>query len=403
MSAAGSNLWPLSGKRVCLLGTFASMSRREVGQLVKHHGGVLVAQPSPTVNIIIVGEGTLPLGEGEELDDWLDPATRQAVEDGTIEIVTETQLFQRVGLVDQQPDIHRLYTPAMLARLLNVPVAIVRRWHRRGLIVPVVEVRRLPYFDFQEVATARRLAQLLAAGVSPREIEKKLSALAKYLPNVTRPLAQLSVIIEGRQILLRQGDGLIEPGGQLRFDFGADADIGQQTAARAEAAGATPVQPETICLPTTPEQLCRMAAELEDDGQLTAAAEMYRAAMAAGGPTPQICFQLAELLYRLGELPAARERYYMAIELDEDFVEARANLGCVLAEMGQLDLAIAAFQGALKYHPDYADVHYHLARILEELGRPAEARQHWQHFLAYAPDDSPWSEEARLRLGGCAD
>ena len=75
----------------------------------------------------------------------------------------------------------------MLADLLGVSVAVIRRWHRRGLIVPVREVRRLPYFDFQEVATARRLAELLAAGVSPRAIERQLESLARYLPGVTRP------------------------------------------------------------------------------------------------------------------------------------------------------------------------------------------------------------------------
>ena len=53
-------------------------------------------------------------------------------------------------------------------------------------------MRRLPYFDFQEVAAAQRLAQLLAAGVSPRAIEKKLAGLARLLPGVARPLAQLS-------------------------------------------------------------------------------------------------------------------------------------------------------------------------------------------------------------------
>ncbi len=35
-----------------------------------------------------------------------------------------------------------LYTPAMLARLLDVPVAVIRRWHRRGLIAPEIEVAR---------------------------------------------------------------------------------------------------------------------------------------------------------------------------------------------------------------------------------------------------------------------
>jgi tetratricopeptide (TPR) repeat protein len=221
----------------------------------------------------------------------------------------------------------------------------------------------------------------LAAGVSPRAIEKQLESLARYLPDVARPLAQLSVIVLGKKILLRQGDGLIEPGGQLRFDF--DAWEGAPTPQQA--------------VPTAPEQMCRLAAELEEDGQLAAAAEMYRAAMAAAGPKAEICFQVAELLYRQGDLAGARERYYMAIELDEDYVEARANLGCVLAETGQRELAIAAFEGALRYHPDYADVHYQLARTLDEMHQPDQAEEHWRAFVIQTPD-SPWAEEAHRRL-----
>ena len=119
--------------------------------------------------------------------------------------------------------------------------------------------------------------------------------------------------------------------------------------------------------------------------------------MTAGGPRAEVCFLLAELLYRLGDVFAARERYFMAIELDEDFVEARANLGCVLAETGELELAVAAFQGALAHHRDYPDVHYHLARTLDELNRNEDAEEHWRLFLSLAPD-SPWAAEARSRL-----
>jgi tetratricopeptide (TPR) repeat protein len=317
-------------------------------------------------------------------------------------VISETQLWQRLGLVEPADDIHRLYTPAMLAELLGVPIRVVRRWHRRGLIRPAREVRRLPYFDFHEVTTARRLAELLAAGVSPAAIERKLAALADYLPDVERPLAQLSVIVEGRDLLLRQGDGLIEPGGQRRFDFDAEA-----PAAEDEAPGDSDVAAPspTLTLATTPDQhqqrqpeeLLDAAAELDDDGQLDAAAEMYRAAMAAAGPRADACFLLAELLYRLGDLGGARERYFTAIELDEDFVEARANLGCVLAELGRRDLAVAAFEGALRFHPDYADVHYHLARTLDDLGRPDTAAEHWEQFLDLAPD-SPWADQARARV-----
>jgi tetratricopeptide (TPR) repeat protein len=381
MTNVDENYGVLQGKRLAFVGKLASMSRRDAGQLVRKHGATVLERPDASVHLVVVGEEELPLAEGEGPEEWFDDATRQAAEKGDLQVITETQLWHRLGLVEHEQDIHRLYTPAMLAELLSVPVAVIRRWHRRGLIVPVREVRRLPYFDFQEVAAARRLAELLGAGVSPAAIEKKLNALACYLPGVSRPLAQLSVIVQGKQILLRQGDGLIEPGGQMRFDFDA-----WESAA----------QPERS-IPSTPEQMCSLAAELEEDGQLSAAAEMYRAAMAAGGPKAEICFVVAELLYRQGDLAAARERYYMAIELDEDYVEARANLGCVLAETGQRDLAVAAFEGALRFHGDYADVHYHLARTLDEIGERGRAIEHWERFLALAPD-SPWAAEAAQRL-----
>ena len=422
----------LEGVRLAFVGRLASMSRREAAQLVRRHGAIVADKPSPLVRLVIVGEGELlPSGETEP-DDWFDPATRQAIDDGRIEVLRETQLWQRLGMVDAQQEVHRLYTPAMLAELLHVPVAVIRRWRRRGLIVPAREVRRLPYFDFQEVATARRLAELLAAGMSPDAIERKLASLARYVPGVERPLAQLSVIVEGKEILLRQGDGLIEPGGQLRFDFAND----ERREAPPIALGAglpTPPISATEGLPgdleafgpssgvvgrphhsaggshhsaaaspslgagLDPIETARAAAELEEAGHLDQAADMFRAAMAAGGPTPEWCFQLAELLYRLGDPHGARERYYMAIELDEDYVEARANLGCVLAELGQRELAVAALEGALAFHPEYADAHYHLARILDDLGRSAEAQPHWQAFLDLAPDN-PWADQARHRL-----
>jgi tetratricopeptide (TPR) repeat protein len=371
----------LQDQRIAFVGKLASMAKRDAAQLVRQHGATVLEKPDASTHLIVVGDEQLPVIGSEGQDDWLDEATRRSVEQGTTAIIAETQLWQRLGLVESQHEVHRLYTPAMLAELLGVSVAVIRRWHRRGLIVPVREVRRLPYFDFQEVSTARRLAELLGAGVSPRAIERQLEALARSLPNVARPLAQLSVIVHGKEILLRQGDGLVEPGGQLRFDF--DAWEGEPTHQQA--------------MPTTPDQMCGLAAELEEDGQLAAAAEMYRAAMAAAGPKAEICFQVAELLYRQGDLSGARERYYMAIELDEDYVEARANLGCVLAETGQRELAVAAFEGALRYHPEYADVRYHLARTLDEMHERARALEHWQVFVAQAPD-SPWAEEAKQRL-----
>ncbi len=319
----------LEGKRLLFVGRLASMPRREAARLARRHGAVVAEKPGPKVDLVVLGEEGIPLSAGEEADDLFDPVTREAVDEGTLEVITETQLWQRLGLVEAEHDVQRLYTPAMLAELLSVPVAVVRRWHRRGLIVPVREVRRLPYFDFREVSTARCLAELLAAGLSPRSIEKKLESLARYLPDVERPLAQLSVIVEGKQILLRQGDGLIEPGGQLRFDFQAAEAPAETVEAETvetpedqldggEALLAMTERGELSKLATSPDRMIELAAELEESGQLAAACEIYRAAMAAAGPSPELCFQVAELLYQLGDPTGARERYYRAIELDED-------------------------------------------------------------------------------------
>jgi tetratricopeptide (TPR) repeat protein len=390
----------LAGERVVFVGRLAGMPRREAQQIVRQHGGAVLEKPDASATWLVVGEGDLPLVDGS-LEDALEGGVREAVDRGTLEVVSEAQFWQRLGLVEPQQHVHRLYTPAMLGKLLGVPVSVIRRWQRRGWIVPAREVRRLPYFDFPEVATARRLTELLAAGMSAAEIEKKLAALARYLPDVKRPLAQLSIIVEGRQLLVRQGDGLVEPHGQLRFDFSTSAARSDGEPSTSGAAATTDILAfaRRPTLPaSTPGEMVQLAGQLEDEGQLEAAADMYRAAMAASGPSAEICFLLAELLYQAQDLPAARERYYMAIELDEDYVEARANLGCVLAELGEPELAVSAFEGALAFHDDYPDVHYHLARLFDEMDRAAEATSHWKAFLRLSPT-SPWADEARERLG----
>jgi tetratricopeptide (TPR) repeat protein len=396
-----------ANQRVAFLGRLGGVSRREAYRLVRQQRGQPIERCELPLDVVVIGANELPLTD----DTLLDPALRDAADRGLVEIISETQFWQRLGLVENEQHVRRLYTPVMLAQLLNVSVSIIRRWHRRRLIVPVREVHRLPYFDFQEVATARQLAELLGAGVSPATIERKLAELARWVPDVDRPLAQLSIIVEGRQLLLRQGEGLIDPDGQMRFDFQAaeqpledstDPSAGRRQERLPPSPHVIPIgrllAQEARDLPSV-EQMVAMASDLEDAGQLPDAMETYRTALMAGGPSAELCFRLAELLYMTGDVSAARERYAMAIELDENYVEARANLGCVLWETGAPELAVAAFQGALHLHPGYPDGHYHLARLLDSMGQPSAAEAHWQEFVELAPD-SPWADEARQRLAG---
>ncbi len=415
-SSSTAEPWPsapcLRDQRIVFVGKLAGMPRREACQLVRTHGATVVTGDLATATLVVLGDNE------KDLDATLAslaPEYRilaESIADGRARLVRESELWHLLGLVDDEQGVQRLYTPAMLAELLGVPVAAVRRWHRQGALVACRSVRRLPYFDFTEVAVARHLVALFQAGCSLRVIDRKLAELGRLMPESARPLADPSILVTGRRLFLRRGDDLTEPGGQLLLDFDKPSDAADQSDQKQLLKMSEGVEPhgEQVSMAgdivaeglSMLDQLQQEAIDWEDQGELDRAAEIYRTMLVAGGPSAETHFALADLLYRKGDLSAARERYYAAVELDEEYVEARANLGCVLAENNELELAVAAFQGALSFHADYADVHYHLANTLDRLTQHEEAQLHWQMFLALAPE-SPWADMARSRLGRQAD
>ena len=413
-SDSGSLKHHLQGECVVFVGKLSSMTQSEARELAQKRGADIVDAKSDTsvATLVVIGDGQKDLSTA--LQSMASPPDCEelltAISAGRVRVLHESELWERLGLVgdgDQQQDsVKQLYTPAMLAELLKVPVAAVRHWHRQGILLASRSVRRLPYFNFSEVAIARHLADLHLAGCSLRVIDRKLAELKRSLPEVERPLAEPMLIVSGRCLYVRRGDDLTEPGGQLLIDF--DREEPEEKAVEVEAT------PMVLSMNTGPaervheesstqglsllEELQETALEFEEMGEYQRAAETYRTMLAANGPAAELHFALADLLYRSGDYSAARERYYAAIEMDEEYVEARASLGCVLAETDELELAVAAFQGALAFHPDYADVHYHMASALERLDRREESQAHWRHFLALAPE-SPWADLARSHLG----
>ena len=325
----------LQGKRVAFVGKLGGVNLREAQRFVSRAGGFMMNSDDveeANVDVIVLGAEQWPPTNPEKL---LPQTVLTAVSAGQAEIITETQFWERLGMLDPDQNIRRLYTPAMLAEMLEVSVAVIRRWHRRGLIIPTREVHRLPYFDFQEVATARHLAEMLSAGASPAQIEKRLAELSKYVPDVERPLAQLSVIVQGQEILLRQGEGLIEPNGQMRLDFDAlkkpDHTIGevhcegdlQQEQPNISAKDIIEISEQDVLAaldgdagdggprilsfggaldraihPDNPESLLMQASEHEEAGELELAIDVYRTFLTAFGPSLE-----TQCLLRLHELP----------------------------------------------------------------------------------------------------
>jgi tetratricopeptide (TPR) repeat protein len=260
----------------------------------------------------------------------------------------------------------------MVAGLVKTPVRNIRRWYRMGLLTSAKVAHRLPYFQFVQVQNARQLVNWIGRGAHPSDIKRQLVDFSIWVEN--RSFMELDLVVDGRRLLLRHGDQLLGANGQLHLDFDRTEAFDAPESSRTPPVTATiPFQSESHPANSnandvqnwTREEMLQAAEELEDDGRLEQSIGWYRIILARYGMTAEICFQLAELLYRTGDVSAARERYYNAIELDEDFIEARANLGCVLAETGQTILAVAAFQGALSRDDSYPDVHYHLAKCLD--------------------------------------
>jgi DNA-binding transcriptional MerR regulator len=393
----------LEGRRVALVGRLAGMPRRRAEELIRDQGGLVAAHVDADTELLVVGDES-PSGDAiANAQASLGDAARCAWQEGRLQIVRESELWAQLGLIDVGHEVQRFYTPVMLAELIHVSVRAVRHWYRKGHLDAERNVGRLPYFSFEQVRIARRLAELVAAGCSLSQIDRKLDELTRLRLEKMRSLADTAVVVIGRRLYVRQGDQLTEPNGQLLIDFDTTSDEGSAGCDSSRA----PTIPLFTGLPSggagadglpATDDLRSLADDFEQGGETERAIEVYRTILMSGDFTAEDHFSLAELLYRSGDLAAARERYYAAIELDENYVEARANLGCLLAEQGEHVLAEAAFRGALAHHPDFADAHFHLARLLDGLNQSREAGQHWERFLELAPA-SPWAEEALDRTG----
>lgn len=442
----------LQAERVAFTGILASMTHRQAHQLVEQHGGAATEHVSRQTTMLVVGEEGWPLeDDGRSSAKLLQVAEWQRA-GAEIRVLQESEWLHLLGLEERRREAHRQCTPAMLSRMLDIPVSVIRRWERLGLIKPVRKVCRLPYFDFQEVAGTRKLSELLRAGVSQEEIERSLSRLQSLVPGLERPLSQLEILARDARVVIRDPVGLIEPGTRQRlFDFEPppngnvnspdshkSLELPSETAHREDGSRAqsnAPASSESVdaavgesnerrerAVPGAGEHLaasipfsdfeqqqrwafedwfdqgCRQLAS----GDVEAAVEAFRLCLMDKPADPEVNFYLAEALYRLGRAEAALERYHCAVESDHNYIEAWTQLGCLYEECGDFARALEAFQISLSLHPEYPDALFHQAEILYRLDRNDEARPLWQKYLEY-DHRGPWAETARQRLESAAD
>ena len=428
---------PLSGECVAFTGTLASMTHRAAGELAEQNGGRYAQSVSRVVSMLVVGEEGWPLEDDGQASQKLLQSSTLIADGAELRVLSESDWLHLVGLNEQRDEIQRSYTPAMLSRLLSVPVNLIRRWERIGLIRPVRRVCRLPYFEFREVSSAQRLASLLDEGVSPATLESSLAQLSQTLAGTDRSLAQLNLLVVDDKVVVRDQHGVVNPRtGQRLLDFTAQPQLGvftNDSTVEVESQE-QPAEAKTDPLATisfaeaslrigdrdmkewTADEWFHEGCRLAEESSCESAVNAFRNSLSLlaaewsspgridpetvieGMPDPaDVNFHLADVLYRAGQLEAAIERYHCAIEFAPDFIEAWTQLGCLLFESGNHKTAEEAFLTAIAIHAANPDALLHYAQLLDSGGRTEEAAEYWREYLVH-DSRGPWADHARDRL-----
>lgn len=384
---------PLTAETVAFTGTLASMVHRDAAKLVEQAGGRSVQSVSGATTMLVVGEEGWPLEADGETSQKLQQAMQLHADGNGPRIVPESDWLHLLGLNEKREEIQRAYTPAMLSRMLDVPVRLIRRWARLGLIRPVRRVCRLPYFEYREVASAQRLAALLDEGVSAEKLERSLCELGHTMKGTDRSLAQLNLLVRDENVLLRDAHGVLNPRTRQRlldFDSAEDLrmvtsdsdadDAGPAASATAETEASASLAEENRAstrngVPTGPENPCGVTAGDE-------------------GP---VSFSITEARLRQGD------RRMSDWNADEWFHE-----GCRLAEEAEFESAVNAFRNSMSLlvseqqllrepdriqvrerdgvFPDPADVNFHMADALYRAANIEAAIERYYIAIEFAPD-----------------
>jgi len=385
----GDSPLPLAGESVTFTGTLASMTHRQGLQLVERHGGRPMGHVSGQTTILVVGEEGWPLEPDGNPSVKLTLAKELQEQGKPLRILAESDWLNFLGLQEHLDRMNREYTPAMLSQMLDVPVGMIRRWHRVGLITPIRQVYRLPYFDYRQVSSIRKLMELLDSGVPLHRLQQSVERLAEF-GGEEFSLDQLQLLAEDRTLLYRDDKSWIDSiTGQRLLDF--DPPETESISDDFEVVSGR-VQDHW-----TPDEWFAEGCRLSESGEIHEAVEALRMALIDAPHRAEWHFVLAELLYRAGNLPGAVERYHVAVSLDHEYIEAWVQLGCTLQQQGEIRAAEDALKIAIDLHPDYPDALFHMAELLHQAGRTREALPLWQRFLEL-DQRGPWSETARMRL-----
>jgi tetratricopeptide (TPR) repeat protein len=284
-----------------------------------------------------------------------------------------------------------VYSLGEVAKLLGLSEARLRTLDKSGVASPTGRRRGRRAYTFQDLIALRVARELLAKRVKLREVARAVESIRASLPKVTRPLAELSIASDGKQVVVRTQSGDFVPAsGQLLLDFEVRALRDDVVRVLRPNAGKERTR--------TAYDLYIKASQLDENPDTVGEAErLYRRAVELD-PWLAIAYtNLGNICFRRGEEAEALGLYRRALQVDPAQPEAQYNLGYVVLEHGKPEQAIRYFRGAIGSDPRFADAYFNLAMAYEQSGDAASARPYWQKYLELEPTGT-WAEIARKHL-----
>jgi tetratricopeptide (TPR) repeat protein len=328
---------------VAFTGRLASMKRTEAFARVREHGGTPREGVTKQTGVLVVGELGWPL-----LDDGQPSNSLAQAKSYRVPVISERQFLEWLG--QSAPDEEaRTYSADQLAALSKLPRDVVDQLAMFGLIEG-----RGGAFGFRDLAAARQIASLFAAGTALSAITKSLSEIRKWLPDAR--LSNLRLFPESSDcILVEQMKGRTDNTGQFVLDV-------------------HPPQRDA-------DAVFEDAQAAEENGDAAAAEQLYRRAMKMDPCDPAAPFNLGNVLRAGGRSVEAETAYRAAVKADPGFAQAWYNLADLLDDQRRTAEAVKCLIHALEAAPDYADAMYNMALLLQRLERYADAAAAWRRYL----------------------
>ena len=338
------------------------MKRAEAFARVRDHGGEPREGVTKQTDVLIVGELGWPL-----LDDGRPSNSLAQAKAYHVPIASERQFLEWLGGTAPEEEA-KTYTVSQLAALSRLPKDVVDQLAMFGLIEA-----RGGAFGFRDLAAARQIAGLFAAGTPLSAITKSLSEIRRWLPDAR--LSNLRLFPESSdRILVEQVKGRTDNTGQFVLDVDPPAD--------------------------DPDTVFDEAQAAEENGDMAAAEQLYRRAMKIDPADPAAPFNLGNVLRAAGRHLEAESAYRAAVKANPGFARAWYNLADLLDDQRRTHEAVKCLIHALEADPDYADAMYNMALLLQRLERYADAAAAWRRYLD-ADGGSPSAAHARRAMKYC--